>query len=97
MKILNFFSESLNDYLNGARIVQALQLNYFFKESDRLKLAADVYRVDMIACRFDIDDREKRFQEVRVEVSLQRPILEVEEVKQKVEESVHVSLTFDAL
>jgi hypothetical protein len=34
---------------------------------------------------------------VGVEVSLKRSVLEVEEVEQKVEESVHVSLTFDAL
>jgi hypothetical protein len=66
MQILYFFSKPLNDYLNGARIVKALQLNDFFKESDRLKLAADVDWVDMIACRLDIDDREKRFQEVGV-------------------------------
>lgn len=96
MQILDFFSKPLNDYFNGARIVKALQLNYFFKESDRLKLAANVDRVDMIACRFDINDCEKRFQEVWVEVSLERPILEVEEVKQEVEEAVHVSLAFDA-
>jgi hypothetical protein len=66
MQILNFFSKPLNDYLNCTRIIKALQLNYFFKESDRLKLAANVDRVDMIACRFDINDREKRFQEVGV-------------------------------
>jgi len=97
MQILDFFSKPLNDYLNGSRIVKALQLNYFFKESDRLKLAADVNWVDMIACGLDINDREKRFQEVWVEVSLKGSILEVEKVKQEVEEAVHVCLTFDAL
>lgn len=58
MQILDFFSKPFNYYLNGARIVKALQLDDFFQESDRLKLAADVDWIDMIACRLDIDDSE---------------------------------------
>ena len=58
MQILDFFSKPFNDYLNDARIVKALQLDDFFQESDRLKLAADVDWVDMITCRLDIDDCE---------------------------------------
>ncbi len=98
MKVPDFLFKSIDHPLNCSWIIDTLHLHDFFQKLYRFKLTTDINWVNSGPNRrLNIDNGKKRLQKLRVKLSLKSSILEDEQVKEEVQETIEKLLALNCI